>query len=301
MDEKLKRARISLEGLSVGDAFGERFFLPYSTLSIAVQKRTLPKPPWPFTDDTNMASSIYANLREFGEIRQDELAQSYAEHYSRSRGYGPAMHRLLARIRSGERWQEAAPSLFDGSGSYGNGGAMRVAPVGAYFADDLERIPEQAQRSAEVTHAHSEGIAGAIAIAAAAGIACQFSGHTRPIRSDFIDAVLTHVPDSEVKSGLRRARDIETTNVRQVARMIGNGSAITAQDTVPFTVWCAAEYLDDYETAMWQTIQAQGDVDTNCAIVGGIVAGYVGLEGIPNEWIAAREPLPAWATGNEEG
>lgn len=46
---------------------------------------------------------------------------------------------------------------------------------------------------------------------------------------------------------------------------------------------------------MWQTAIAGGDVDTTCAMVGGIVAMAVGQEGIPPQWLANREPLPAWA------
>ena len=42
---------------------------------------------------------------------------------------------------------------------------------------------------------------------------------------------------------------------------------------------------------MWTTASALGDVDTTCAIVGGIVALAVGSEGIPAEWLARREPL----------
>jgi hypothetical protein len=36
-----------------------------------------------------------------------------------------------------------------------------------------------------------------------------------------------------------------------------------------------------------------GDIATTCAIVGGIVVGAVGLAGIPADWRASREPLPA--------
>jgi ADP-ribosylglycohydrolase len=64
---------------------------------------------------------------------------------------------------------------------------------------------------------------------------------------------------------------------------------------VPFALWCAAHHLDDFVEAMWLTVGGLGDRDTTCAIVGGIVAGYVGTEGIPESWRSAREPLPAWA------
>ena len=56
-------------------------------------------------------------------------------------------------------------------------------------------------------------------------------------------------------------------------------------------------YAGDFVEAMWQTADASGDIDTNCAMVGGIVATYTGIEGIPADWIQAREPLPEWALG----
>ena len=60
------------------------------------------------------------------------------------RGYGPAMHKLLAAIRrDNQAWRTEPAALFGGEGSYGNGSAMRVAPLGAYFADDVQKIVEQ--------------------------------------------------------------------------------------------------------------------------------------------------------------
>ncbi len=76
--------------------------------------------------------------------------------------------------------------------------------------------------------------------------------------------------------------------------MLCNGDLVSAQDTVPFALWCAAHHLDNYEEALWATVSGLGDRDTNCAIVGGIVVCYTGVEGIPVEWRAAREPLAEW-------
>jgi len=78
---------------------------------------------------------------------------------------------ILQAIVEGMPWSEAALSIFDGLGSMGNGGAMRVAPVGAYFAGELARVIEEARASAIPTHAHPDGQAGAIAVAVAASLA----------------------------------------------------------------------------------------------------------------------------------
>lgn len=145
-EERLKRARLSIEGLSVGDALGGFFeFWRGGMNAHLLKNRRVPDKTWPFTDDTNMALSIYANLRQHGEIKQDELARSFADHFEKSRAYGTGAIRLLDEIRNGGDWRECTKKMFRGEGSFGNGGAMRIAPLGAYFADDLEVLIEQGE------------------------------------------------------------------------------------------------------------------------------------------------------------
>jgi len=241
-----------------------------------------------------MALSIVAVLAERGGIDQDRLAQRFAQTRDSSRGYGPGMEQLFERVRAGEAWQVAARNLFAGQGSFGNGAAMRVAPLGAYFADDLGMVVEQATLSAEVTHVHHEGVAGAIAVAVAAALARRTRRSARrPEATAFLDAILPHVPRSDVQAGLARARELGDPSAVEVAvAVLGNGSRVSAQDTVPFALWCAANHLGDYEQALWLTVSGLGDRDTTCAIAGGVVAASTGVEGIPSEWRAAREPLP---------
>jgi ADP-ribosylglycohydrolase len=205
------------------------------------------------------------------------------------------MHGMLENVRLGVPWSVAARWLFHGQGSFGNGSAMRVAPLGAYFADDMAKVVEQARLSSDVTHAHSEAAAGAIAVAVAAALAWQLRAEAAPPRAEFLTCVLPFVPDSIVREKIRHARDLDpSASVRLAVAALGNGTGVSAQDTVPFALWCAAGHLDDYEEALWQTVSGFGDRDTTCAIVGGIVAAYTGTEGIPAAWRADREQLPAW-------
>ena len=134
----------ALEGLSVGDALGEQFF---ARPRMAVERR-VPGPPWPWTDDTNMALSILEILMEHGTIDCDALAVSFGRRYDRARGYGPSMHQVLRAIAGGEPWREITAAQFAGQASFGNGAAMRVAPLGAWFAGDVDRIVEEAHKSA---------------------------------------------------------------------------------------------------------------------------------------------------------
>jgi ADP-ribosylglycohydrolase len=285
-------ARDSLFGLAVGDAFGAQFFVP-SNLS-ALRERRLPPAPWPWTDDTEMACSVIDALRLRGTVDQWELAQSFARRHDFDRGYGPAMNRLLRLVREGGDWQRLASELFDGQGSWGNGAAMRIAPLGAWFAVDLEEAAWQAARAAAVTHTHPEAIAGAIAVAVAAACAARSRGqHLRA--HELLRPVLDLTPAGKVHDGVAEARNLlDQPHVEFAAHRLGNGRQVSAVDTVPFTLWCAARHLDDFEAALWATASAGGDVDTTCAIVGGIVAAHMGAEQIPRPWRAAAEPLPAW-------
>lgn len=294
--DPIARTRCSLEGLSVGDAFGETFFVHPDLAEGLIAQRALAARKWNYTDDTLMALSVFSVLRRHGCIHEATLARSFAERYERTRGYGAAMHRLLWEIKCGEDWSDRAQSLFGGQGSFGNGAAMRVAPVGAYFADDIDTVVEQAARSAIVTHTHDEAIAGAIAVAVAVARACELRDSKVVLnQSEFLDLVLPHVPESEVRSRILKGRDMPADATVQFAvSVLGNGVKVSAQDTVPFALWCAGKKLSNFEDAMWLTVSGLGDRDTNCAIVGGIVASFTGTEAIPGDWLTAREPLPSW-------
>ncbi|WP_308288873.1 ADP-ribosylglycohydrolase family protein [Streptomyces humicola] len=292
-------ARDSVLGLAVGDAFGAQHFVPENLPALA--KRQLPPAPWPWTDDTEMACSIFAVLRSRGTVDQWELAHSFAHRHDFDRGYGAAMNRLLRLVREGGSWGKLAAGLFDGQGSWGNGAAMRVAPLGAWFAVDPREAAWQAARSAEVTHAHPEAVAGAVAVAVAAAHAARSRGqHLTP--QDLLSSVLELTPASTVREGVAEAQALlDHPHVQLAAHRLGNGRQVSAMDTVPFTLWCAARHLDDFEAALWATASAGGDVDTTCAIVGGILAARLGRHGIPHRWLEATESLPKWLEADRPG
>ncbi|MFF9315312.1 ADP-ribosylglycohydrolase family protein [Streptomyces sp. NPDC014748] len=288
---RLERALASARGLAVGDALGSQFFVPANYPLL--KRRELPPGTWQWTDDTEMACSVVAVLAAHQRIDQDALALSFARHHDFDRGYGPAVNRLLRLVREGGDWRELAAALFDGQGSWGNGAAMRIAPLGAWYADDPEQATHQAEISAYPTHQHREAVVGAMAVAAAAALAAAPGGPPSP--QALLDGVIALVPArSAVGAGLRRARDmLDFGDAGTVAAVLGCGRRTTAHDTVPFALWSAARRLGDYEEAFWTTAQAGGDVDTTCAIVGGVLAsGRAGTP--PAEWARRTEALPEW-------
>jgi ADP-ribosylglycohydrolase len=242
-----------------------------------------------------MALSVFDVLRDRGRIDADLLAQRFGERYRQDprRGYGGTAHDILTDISLGEPWREVSQSAFNGEGSMGNGGAMRAAPIGAYFAPDLAAVIGNARASAEPTHAHPDGQAGAIAVAVAAALAWQMANATGNVSGDaLLRGVAAHTPPGPTGDGIGKALALPLSyDPGAAVAALGNGSQVISADTVPFALWCAARHLDSFEEALWITVSGLGDRDTTCAMVGGIVALAVGYDGIPRMFRDAREPL----------
>jgi ADP-ribosylglycohydrolase len=296
-----RAAADSLRGLALGDGFGERWFFRDNNAAVAmIRARQVPdEGPWHWTDDTAMALGIVAVLMELDRVAPVPLAGRFAEGYRADpyRGYGYGMHTLLPRLAGRpDRWDKYARELFDGQGSLGNGAAMRVAPLGAWFSADLNLAAEQARLSAAVTHAHPEGIAGAVAVAVAAALAAASRDGAAPDPADFLRTSAGWTPAGPVRDGILAAAALKPgVRAWKAADVLGNGQRISAADTVPFALWSAAHHLDDLPGALWTTAEGLGDVDTTCAITGGVVAARTGLAAVPARWLELAEPLPGWA------
>jgi len=304
--DPIAAAHTSLLGLAVGDAFGTMLDGYGAELARKTAKRLIStKRPWRWTDDTAMALSIVETLEQRGTVDPDALAAAFVRRFQQEpdRGYGAGAYGLLSRVSLGAAWRAEVKQMFRGQGSFGNGAAMRAAPIGAFFAPDLERVRAEALRSAEPTHAHPDGAAGAVAVAIAASLART---HAVP-REAMIGEVARWTPASLTRDKLLRADQLGLAfDVTFAGEELGTGSNVTSQDTVPFAVWVAARHLDSYEEALWTATAHPGldlasnamaifaiDRDTVGAIVGGVVACATGEDGIPFLWRAACEPLPS--------
>jgi ADP-ribosylglycohydrolase len=174
----------------------------------------------------------------------------------------------------------------------GNGSAMRVAPLGAYFADRVDQpaaIMAEAEKSAVVTHPHPEGVAGAQAIALAAALAVRRTPSV--FAAELWPCLLEALPSSRVRDGATRGSQLGAdARLADVAGALGNGSGVICPDTVPVCLWLAAHSGGDFEMAMRRTATISGDIDTNCAIVGGIVCLLEGAR-LPHEWRRRRMPV----------
>lgn len=293
--ERIVLARQSLLGVSIGDAFGDSFFGDEDAILERIATRSIPDTRWEFTDDTVMSISVCKELEAQGDINQEQLVKRFIACHDLDprRGYGATLRRVLREIAEGEDWQTVSARVFEGQGSMGNGAAMRVCPIGAYHYDNLQQVKALAAKSAEVTHCHPEAIAGAIAVAVATAIATGMKLGGKSLSSgEFTDSILTQLPESDTTSRIAKAKTLPYSyHTETLKKVLGNGVNMTAQDTVPFVIWCASHHLNHFEEALWKAVSILGDRDTICAMVGGITMMSAPGNSVPKAWSEAVEDV----------
>ena len=193
-----------------------------------------------FTDDTVLTvATAHAIL---GTSSYAEAYRSFGRRHPRA-GYGHSFRRWLSAYD---------PKPYD---SWGNGSAMRVAPVGFAF-DSPDEVLREAERSAVVTHGHPEGVKGAQATALAVFLARTGSS------KDAIRRELT------TRFGYDLARSVD--DIRP-----GYAFDVSCQGSVPEAI---VAFLDssDVEDAIRLAVSLGGDADTQAAIAGGIAQAFYG-------------------------
>jgi poly(ADP-ribose) glycohydrolase ARH3 len=116
-----------------------------------------------WTDDTHMMIGVTESLIACKGFDGKHIAQTFIKKYELEpwRGYASGPPQVFRWIKSGIPWNEDAKRLFNGMGFFGNGAAMRVAPVGLLYYDDIEKLRSVAYAQSQITHVHELGMRGA--------------------------------------------------------------------------------------------------------------------------------------------
>jgi poly(ADP-ribose) glycohydrolase ARH3 len=284
----LDRFRGCLLGLAVGDALGGKF---EAQTADAIRARfpsaaaliDYPQDEIWYTDDTQMAIGVAETLAEVGEIVEERLCAAFVANYLPSRGYGRGARAVLDAMEEGRDYRAVAESHFPG-GSYGNGAAMRVAPVGLFFRDDRARLMEQARLSALPTHVHPLGIEGARLLALAVALCTQAE---RFDRDDFLAEILAACESAEYWAKLQAALGVKAP---EALAALGNG--IQALESVPTAIACLALTPESYEATVSNAIFLGGDTDTIAAMAGALSGAYLGLAKLPQRLVGLLESSP---------
>ncbi len=233
-----------------------------------------------WTDDTQMAVSLAESLVECKGVDPDRLAKRWADTMELMRGYGPGTIMLLGLVKTGVDWQKANRSVFR-DGSYGNGAAMRAAPLGLLYYRDARERRRATELASSITHAHPLGIEGAIVIASAVAMA---------IRGDVdLDALREVCAQEEYRERLIRAKDLlaGTSAAAEVRRQLGNG--IAAHKSAVTAVYAFCRFPDDFRAMVEFVVELGGDTDTIGAMAGGIFGARNGVGALPADLLARLE------------
>jgi len=286
-------------GTLVGDAFGaqvegwdpERIEREYGVLSKPIGGV--------YTDDTQMMIGLLEALAECSEtgldfpaaVFQDAAARMFLSNFDPSRGYGRRIFGVMRRIESG------MPANMVGTDSWGNGAAMRIAPVGMFFFDDDQRLIDMAVHTAEITHTHPAGVAGAVAVAVAVGRAVRhaLTGVDLSVESFIDDAARAAGEfDEDTAREISRVRSLAADDLDGAIREIiaAFSRDVSAPGAVPAAL--AAFVLvhrmkGAFPDVVMAAVNAGGDTDTIGAMAGAVAGAFWGQASIPRQWLDVME------------
>jgi poly(ADP-ribose) glycohydrolase ARH3 len=184
----------------------------------------------------------------------------------------------FGNVLRGMNWEVAAKAQFGGSGSYGNGGAMRVAPVALWAYPDLDETIRLARETAKVTHTHPVGVEGAVIQAVAAHHALQTEFEPARLLADLDELIETE----EFRGKLDILSSCLERDDDERARLhLGNW--VAAHNSVVTALYCFL-LADDFEDAIVRAIRMAGDTDTIGAMTGALAGARWGLNSIPPVW-----------------
>lgn len=247
-------------GAVAGDIIGS----PYEGRPIKSTHFPLFGPDSRFTDDTVLTVAVADAILKGGSYA--EALRRWGRRYPHA-GYGAAFFHWMLSGNAGPY------------GSWGNGSAMRVSPVGLAF-DTEDQILEEAFRSAAVTHNHPEGIKGAQAVALAVFMARKGAGK------------------EEIREEIKARFGYDLTRSLAEIRP-GYAFDVSCQGSVPESILAFLE-SEDFESAVRNAVSLGGDADTMGCIAGAIAHAFYGsLPGWILEETRARLPSELLAVVEE--
>ena len=292
-DSLRDRFRGAMLGVAVGDALGA----PFEGIGMVhpAELRSMEAEPGPlrYTDDTHMTLGMAESLLERRGFDGEHMAMTFARKYHQEpwRGYGAGPPQIFRLLAQGISWEKAGEMLFGGTGSFGNGAAMRVTPAALAYYHDPKRVTSVAAQSALITHSHELGIEGAVLQACAISHLVQWHPCTPFSAADLLH-VLERVASSSVyRHKLERMRTLlPEAPLGEVTKALGNG--IASHEAVPAALYAFLRNPDSFSRAVLYAISLGGDTDTIASMTGALSGAYLGEAAIPMVWSQGVEGAP---------
>lgn len=288
MDEEVLRGKFAgaLVGTAVGDAVGAGFEGRRATEIQAIEWAAGRREVLAYTDDTHMMIGAAESLVQKEGFDGEHMAHVFIRNYELEpwRGYGPGPPSVFRMIRAGEDWNEAADKLYHG-GSYGNGSAMRIAPIAVFYHNDFTMLREVAYRSSQITHSHVLGKEGAALQAYAIALAVALEAGKAFESQQFLGRLGELIQHETYQEKLESVTALLLDADRFKAKVVaGLGNSVEAFNSVPTAIYSFLSHPDSFQDAILFAVSLGGDTDTIAAMTGAISGAYLGVEAVPNKW-----------------
>jgi poly(ADP-ribose) glycohydrolase ARH3 len=289
--EKLRNKFLgSIVGAALGDAVGAYWEGHRMATGEEIEQVIKMRDTLRYTDDTHMTIGVAESLIECHGFNGKHMTERFIDNYSKEpwRGYGPGPPRIFRLIKSGVAWEEAAGNIYPG-GSVGNGAAMRVSPVGLFFWNNIARLKEVAYLTSRITHSHVLGMEGAALQAMAIKLAVAGKPAVSLNRQSFLSSLMNFTSQDVYRAKIAKFSSLlERADDRaMVVKELGHG--IEAFNSVPTSIFAFLSHSHDFASTIIYAISLGGDTDTIASMAGAISGAYLGIDAIPQEWIARLE------------
>jgi len=291
-DNKQMRKKFlgSILGVALGDAVGASWEGYPMATEYELGLITNVSQSLRYTDDTHMTIGMAESLIACRGFDGAHMAGRFIENYTNEpwRGYGPAPPQVFHLIENGEPWDKAAAHIYNG-GSYGNGSAMRAAPVGLLFWNNHAQLKEVAYQSSLITHSHILGMEGAALQATAVALAVARTPD-RPLDTSSFISRLSDVVTQDIYHTKLAGFDALLKHYDDRQEVVDNlGHGIAAFDSVPTAIFAFLSHPDDFTSTVAYAISLGGDTDTIASMAGAISGAYLGIDALPAGWLGRLE------------
>jgi len=271
-------------GSTLGDAIGELAFHYPKKEGLCIQLDQLKE--FRYTDDSAMSIGLAESILKKGFLDQQDLGETFRLNFKREpwRGYASGPPTIFSMVeRLGITYAEAARSLFGGAGSFGNGAAMRIVPIGLFFHNSPD-LYEEACNSASVTHAHPVGKDGAAVQARAISLAVKLDPREAFPFEAFIDALMDFARTPEVEEKILLVQRLIDAHAPPSSAAEQLGRTVAVHESLPFALYSFLCHLKSFEDCLYCAILHGGDRDTLGAMACAVSGAYLGIESIPQSW-----------------
>jgi len=293
-----------MEGLAIGDALGfpvefmnlreiKQIFGPEGVTGFdSIEKclgRKFPYPVGSYSDDTQMTLATARGLLKSRSTDLEDIMPPIVHEYiewqdspENDRAPGTTCTAGIENLKRGIHWTKSGIP-----GGKGCGAAMRTAPIGLYFLQDLEKLISVAYHAGGCTHGDQGAIEAGIAAAIAVNLVANSEVH--PLKPmEIYERTIGYLTNKALIQKLRQVEQVlPMSNHEEALNLLGEGWIGIEAITLAF--YCFLKNPTDYTKTVLMGANTNGDSDSIACIAGAISGAYNGAQAIPVGWLERLE------------